>query len=185
MSFYKINELKNLGFAAIGKNVLISDKSSIYNASNIYIGDNVRIDDFCILSAGDGGIHIGNHIHIACYVSIIGKGKIELDDFCGISGRTSIYSSNDDYSGEFLTGPTIPEVYRKVSHLPVRIGRHVIIGVNCCILPGVIINDGSAVGAFSLVNKEIKAGVIAIGIPAKTIKKRLSNIFDLEQHLKN
>ena len=104
--------------------------------------------------------------------------------FCGISGRTSIYSSNDDYSGESLTGPTVPEEYRNVFHSPVRIGRHVIIGVNCCILSGIVINNGSAIGAFSLVTKEIKEGVIAIGIPARIIKKRLSNIFEIEQQLK-
>jgi dTDP-4-amino-4,6-dideoxy-D-glucose acyltransferase len=184
MGFYDYEHLQNLGFASIGENVMISDKSSIYNAQNIYLGDNVRIDDFCILSAGEGGIYIRDHVHIACYVSIIGKGKIELQDFCGISGRTSIYSSNDDYSGNFLTGPTVPEQYKNVFHSTVRIGRHVIIGVNCCVLPGVVIGNGSAIGAFSLVNKNIEAGVIAMGIPAKKIKKRSSNVFELEKKLK-
>ena len=184
MSFYNDEHLQNLGFASIGENVLISDKSSIYNAPNIHIGNNVRIDDFCILSAGEGGIYIGDHVHIACYVSIIGKGKIELQDFCGISGRTSIYSSNDDYSGKFLTGPTVPKEFKNVVHSPVKIGRHVIIGVNCCILPGVTIDNGSAVGAFSLVNKNIESGVIVMGIPAKKIKKRSADIFELEQNMK-
>ncbi len=44
--FYDSSELSKLGLKSVGKNVLISDKCSIYNPSNISIGDNVRIDDF-------------------------------------------------------------------------------------------------------------------------------------------
>ena len=56
MSFLNDEQLKDLGLKSYGKNVIISDKASLYNAKNISIGNNVRIDDFCILSAGDGGI---------------------------------------------------------------------------------------------------------------------------------
>jgi len=66
MGFIKDEDLLKIGFRKIGNNVLISDKSSIYGASRIELGDNVRIDDFCILSAGDGGIEICDNVHIAC-----------------------------------------------------------------------------------------------------------------------
>ena len=66
-SFYSQNELLELGFKKIGTNVLISKKSSIYNAQNIEIGDNVRIDDFCLLS---GTIKLGNYIHIGAYSAL-------------------------------------------------------------------------------------------------------------------
>ena len=49
-SFYTVEELGKIGFKKLGKNVLISKKSSIYTPENISIGDNVRIDDFTILS---------------------------------------------------------------------------------------------------------------------------------------
>ena len=49
-SFYTENELKQIGFKRIGENVLISRKASIYQPELIEIGNNVRIDDFCILS---------------------------------------------------------------------------------------------------------------------------------------
>ena len=48
-SFYSRSELEHIGFATIGKNVLLSRKASIYSPAMISIGDNVRIDDFCIL----------------------------------------------------------------------------------------------------------------------------------------
>ena len=95
MSFYKQEELNKMGFKFLGKNVLISDKSSIYNANNISIDDNTRIDDFCIISAGSGGIELGKYVHIACYSSLIGKSKITMKDYSGISSRVSVYSSSD------------------------------------------------------------------------------------------
>lgn len=49
-SFYTEAELKELGLKSFGKSVLLSKKVSIYGAKNISIGNNVRIDDFCILS---------------------------------------------------------------------------------------------------------------------------------------
>ena len=71
-SFYSKEELENLGFKFVGKNVSISKKSSFYNISNISVGDNVRIDDFCILS---GNINIGSFVHIAAYSSIFSGEK--------------------------------------------------------------------------------------------------------------
>lgn len=54
MAFIPRDQLEKLGFARLGENVYISDKASIYNAANISIGSHVRIDDFCVLSAGAG-----------------------------------------------------------------------------------------------------------------------------------
>ena len=113
-SFYSQDELVKLGFASIGDNVQISKKASFYGINNITIGNNVRIDDFCVLSAGSNGIILGNYIHIAVYASLIGEGKIQLDGFNGISSKVSIYSSSDDFTGEAMFNSTIPNEYRKV-----------------------------------------------------------------------
>ena len=50
MAYLTEDELKTLGFKSLGENVKISDKASIYDAHNIQIGDNSRIDDFCVIS---------------------------------------------------------------------------------------------------------------------------------------
>lgn len=55
------SELKAIGFLKYGKNVLVSRKASIYNPEQMVLGDNIRIDDFCILS---GNIKLGSYIHI-------------------------------------------------------------------------------------------------------------------------
>jgi len=176
-------QIASVGFKSIGTNVKISDKASIYNAGNISIGDNVRIDDFVVLSAGEGGIVLGNYIHIAVYSCLIGAGRIELDDFANISSRVSIYSSSDDYSGETMTNPMVPDELKAVHHAPVQIGKHVIIGSGSVVLPGVTLHDGSAVGALSLINKDCAAFFIYAGVPAKKIKPRSKQLLGLVKRL--
>jgi galactoside O-acetyltransferase len=183
MGYLTNEQLLNMGFKKLGENVKISDKASIYGAKNIEIGDFSRIDDFCILSSGDFGIKIGKYVHIAVYCSLIGKEKIELEDFSGLSSKVAIYSSSDDYSGNFLTNPCVDDRFTNVDHRPVKLEKHVIIGVGSTILPGVTIGKGSAIGAYSLVSKNIPESVIAVGVPAKEVKKRALNIFELEKNL--
>lgn len=80
-SFYSRSELEHIGFATIGKNVLLSRKASIYSPAMISIGDNVRIDDFCILS---GCIGIGSQVHISAYVALYGGMGITIEDYSGV-----------------------------------------------------------------------------------------------------
>lgn len=173
-------ELEQKGFKSIGENVLISNLASIYNAKNIEIGSNVRIDDFCILSAGEGGIQIGNNIHIACYVSMIGAGKITLEDFSQVSSRVVILSSSDDFSGDYLVGPCIPSEFTNVKSAPVKLMKHSVIGTGSTILPNVTINEGAAVGAMSLVKDDVGEFDIVVGIPAKKVKDRKRKILEIE-----
>ena len=183
MSFMSDKELQDIGFRSIGKNVKISCKASIYGAGNISIGSNVRIDDFCVLSAGSGGIKIGSYIHIAVYSSLIGKEQIELMDFSNLSSRVSIYSSSDDYSGAFMTNPTVPEIYTGVEHNPVLVGRHVIVGAGSVVLPGVVLGDGVAIGALSLVTNSCQSFGVYAGIPAKKKSIRKKTLLDLEKEM--
>ncbi|MFZ2266848.1 MAG: acyltransferase [Azonexus sp.] len=173
--------LRAIGFAALGDNVQISDRASFYNPGRIVLGNNVRIDDFCVLSAGAGGIRVGNHVHVAVYSSLIGAGEISLSDFCNISSRVSVYSSSDDYSGASLTNPTLPEQYKQVTHADVFLGKHVIVGCGSVILPGVRLEDGVAIGALSLVTKSCAAFGIYAGSPARRIKERKRDLLVLEQ----
>lgn len=182
-SFYTSEELTILGLKEYGTNVLISKKTSIYGASNISIGNNVRIDDFCILS---GNISIGSYVHIAAYCGLYGgEAGIRMEDFSGLSSRITIYAASDDYSGEYLTNPTIADEYKNVTNKQVKIGRHVIIGTNSTILPGVNINEGASIGACSLVTKDCSEWGIYVGIPAKRIKERNRNLLKLEKKLLN
>jgi galactoside O-acetyltransferase len=178
--FYSREELENIGFKSIGENVLISNKSSIYGAKNIEIGSNVRIDDFCIISAGEKGIKIGNYIHIACYAHLIGSGRIIVEDHAQISGKVSIYSSSDDFSGDYLVGPTVPKEFTNVKNLTVHLKKYVILGCNTVVLPGVTIEEGTAVGALSLVSKNLPEYGIYGGNPLRQIKNRTKGMHKYE-----
>jgi len=179
MAVYSQQALHELGFLSVGENVRISTKASFYGVGKISVGDNVRIDDFCVISAGEGGINIGSHVHIAVFSSIIGAGKVTINDFCNISSRVAIYSSSDDYSGEHLTNPTIPSEFTNVEHAPVTLNKHVIVGASSVILPNVNIGEGVALGAFSLVNCDLKPWTIYAGQPVKSIKPRSNKLLDL------
>ena len=182
--FYTRYELTKIGFKSIGKNVLISDKASIYSPQNIELVNNVRIDDFVILSVS-ANLKIGDYSHIGCYTSIIGGADVVLEDYTSISGRVSIYSSNDDYTGLKMTNPMVPSEYTGVKSGPVLIKKHSIIGCNCVVLPNTILNEGVSVGSLSLLNGEYEEFSVYTGVPAKKIRNRQKRLLKYEQALRN
>lgn len=181
MTMLSRDAIEKIGFASVGNNVQISDRASFYGTHQISLGNNVRIDDYCVLAAGVGGISIGDYVHIAVGSSLIGAGAIMMSDFSGISSRVSIYSSSDDYSGATMTNPTIPSRYTGVTHADVFLGRHVIVGSGSVILPGVTLEEGVAVGALSLVTKNCEAFGVYAGNPVRRIKERKRDLLELEK----
>lgn len=183
VSFYTEDELRKFRFKKIGANVLISRNASIYNEECISIGNNVRIDDFCILS---GNIQIGNNVHIAAATLLFGgEAGIIMKDFTGVSSKTTIYATSDDYTGMAMTNPTIPSEYRKVQQESVTLEKHCLIGSGCTILPGVIIGEGTSVGSMSLVNRSLEEWGIYVGIPCRWIRERKKDILKLEKKYLN
>ena len=97
---------------------------------------------------------------------------------------TAIFSSNDDYSGAWLTGPTVPDDLRNVTSAPVLLGEHVIVGAGSVILPGVTIGQGAAVGALTLVRKDVPPFAIVAGPRGEVIGERDQKLLELEQELR-
>ena len=178
-------EIESLGFADVGQNVRIHRSAVIYGHEHIRIGNNVRIDCFCLLSAGSAGIEIGRNVHVAagCYL-FGGGGNIRFGDFSGLSSRVSIYTASDDYSGGFMTNPTVPAEFRNVENGDVRLGRHAIVGASSVILPGVHIKTGAAVGALTCVRHDVEEfSIVASGAVTKVVGKRGRKMLELEQQL--
>jgi dTDP-4-amino-4,6-dideoxy-D-glucose acyltransferase len=185
MAFLDRTRIVEMGFESVGDRVAISDRASLYNCGRISIGNDVRIDDFCVLSAGPGGILIGSYIHIAVYCSLIGSGTIRLGDFGNLSSKVAIYSSTDDFSGEWMTNPTVPSPLTGVVHGDVTVGRHVIIGSGSVVLPNVTLGDGVAIGALSLIKQDCEPFGVYAGAPARKIGERKRRILELEKQLWN
>lgn len=183
--YYTESDLREAGFKSIGKNVSIAKNCTIIGLSNISIGDNVRIDGYCsIIAAGTGYVTLGSYIHIGGYCMLSAGDGIVMDDFSGLSQGVRIYSRTDDYSGKFLTNPTVPEKYTGITQGKVELKKHVIIGSGSVILPRITIGQGSSVGALSLVTKSLDDWGVYCGTPAKILKSRSKNLLKLEEELR-
>lgn len=181
MAYLNFGGIEALGLRSVGRNVFISDRAVFYGAANITIGDNVRIDDFCLLSAVGGSIQIGSHVHIAAYVSIFGRGGVSIGDFCGVSSYTSIYSASDDYGGDYLIGPTMDQDLTNVIIKPVVMENYTTCGSHAVVLPGVTLAEGSILGASSLAVKSLEPWYTYSGVPAKPIKQRKNGLLEKAQ----
>ena len=82
-----------------------------------------------------------------------------------------------------MTNPTIEMKYKNVNEKSIIISKHVIVGTNSVVLPGVKIAEGCSVGAMSMVTKSTKPWNIYFGVSAKIIKKRSRNLLKIENQL--
>jgi galactoside O-acetyltransferase len=178
MAFLTDDELRNLGLKHFGKNVRVSDRASLHNASRISLDDHVRIDDFCVLSAGQGSISIGRYVHIGSHCILLGSDGIVMEDFSQLSNRVTVLTISDDFSGEFPPGATIPEKYRKADRGPVVFRPHSGAGAGTLIMPNVEIGFGSVIGALSLVKSSCDEFGIYAGVPARRVKERKKTFLD-------
>lgn len=118
----------------------------------LLFGDNVQINDYVHISAMKS-VRIGNNVLMA--------GKIYISD-----NSHGFYKGNNEDSD-----PNIPPIERSYLCNPVFIKENVWIGESVTILPGVTIGEGSIIGANSVVSKSIPPYSIAVGQPAKVIKR--------------
>ena len=176
-SFYTEEELAEIGLASFGMDVRISRNAKFYSPGEIRIGNHVRIDDFCILS---GRISIGNYVHINPYSGLFASDSgIVLEDYVNLASKITMYAISDDYSGETMTSPLVPEKYKKLTKAKIVIGKYTIVGTGTSILPGVCIGEGCAIGSMSLVKASLDSWGIYAGIPCRYIKPRSKNLLNL------
>lgn len=154
-----------------GKNVTIYSRSKLCYPENIYMGDNIIIDDFVLIIAKKF-TKLGSYIHIASFTSITGGGEFAMDNYSTLSSGVRIFTGTEDLAG--MVGAAIPEPYRKARRSYVVIGKHVMVGTNSVILPGVTIPDGVVIGAMSLVleDTKLKPWSVYAGSPVRWLRYR-------------
>lgn len=171
-------------FARAGQDVTIYPTARIVGPERLELGDAVIIDDFVFLAAGRRTV-IGSFVHIAAFASIAGGGECVIGDFAGLSGGVRVYTGNEDYHGGCLTNPAVPPPWRLAQRSFVHIGRHVLVGANAVVLPGVTLGEGSVVGAGSVVKTDCEPWGVYAGAPARRVGTRPSErILALERDLR-
>lgn len=163
--------INTLDYRSFGIDVFIHETTIIKHPSLCDIGSYTAIDNGVTISTE---LIMGDYIHIAPYVVVIGgkKSKLILEDFSFVASGTKIVCGSEDYTGGGLVGPTIPEEYRELTYSTVKFEKYAGCGVNCSIMPGVTLAEGSILGANSLLTKDTEPWMIYVGSPAKAVKIR-------------
>jgi len=162
--FCSREELLALGFERVGQNLQISRKCSFY-ATKGSIGDNVRIDDFCILK---GQIVFGSYVHIGAFSMVSGAhGTVNLGDCTGLSAGVYVYTGTDIYAATSLSNPTIPEnlVRTRKGNVAIRTGA--VIGAHTIVLPNTVVGEGASIGAQCIAFGHIPRGAVVVNKGAK------------------
>lgn len=164
--FFDLSKIKQMG-----KNVIIGKTVRIRYPELVEIGDNVIIDDFTYISTA---LKLHNNVHISSGCKIIGgrNSFVEMEEFSTLAPNVILSAGSDDYVSGIAT-PMVPLKYKGNAVIgEIIISRHCIVGSSSVVLPNVTFSEGSAVGALSLVNKNLEEWKLYAGIPAKIIKKR-------------
>ena len=118
-------------------------------------------------------LKLGDNIQINDFVHICAIDSVEIGDNCLFASH--IYISDNSHGvycgGKTDSSPELSPAHREYITAPVKIGKNCWLGEGVIVMPGVSIGDGCVIGAHSIVNKDIPAASIAVGSPAKVVKK--------------
>jgi acetyltransferase-like isoleucine patch superfamily enzyme len=101
------------------------------------------------------GLKLGYKTDIGAFTYINAKNEVIIEDFVQVGSHCSLYSIS-----------TIDEKEGKI-----KLKKNCKIGSHSVVMPGVTVGENSIIGAYTFVNKDIPANVIAVGVPVKVIKK--------------
>lgn len=116
---------------------------------------------------------IGDNIQMNDFVHICALDRVEIGDGCLFASH--VYISDNSHGryggGQNESSPDVAPDHREYITAPVKIGKNVWLAEGVIVMPGVTIGDGCVIGAHSVVNKDIPAASMAVGSPAKVVKR--------------
>lgn len=179
-------------FQHTGINVHFGDHLTLRTTKRISLGNNVMISDYAMLSirgSAFGKIEIGNSVLIGRGSEIrTHSGTIRIDDYVNIGSECRISSTNRLHIGKhclfaarcYVGGAqhSFDRTDQPIDRQPivnkggVVIENDVWLGAHVIVNDGVTIGQGAVIGAGSVVTRDIPPYAVAVGIPAKVIKRR-------------
>jgi acetyltransferase-like isoleucine patch superfamily enzyme len=160
--------------AEIGASCVVRAGAEVRLGSEWWCRGKIEIGDRCSLERGalvhpcGGKIRLGKNVYVGPYAVIYGHGGVEIGDGTLIATHGQIFSSNHQIPSVGIPIRSVPD-----EPLPTTIGRDVWLGAGVVVLGGVKIGDHCVVGAGSVVSRDLEEAVIAVGIPARVIGKRV------------
>ena len=172
--WYPIINLKNhFLFGSYGKDVYIEPGVVINRPRYVHIGDRVRIKQNTNINvhprdkdSKEGILFIGRNTHITQGVIISALHRIVIEEDVGIAPYVCIID-NSRKAGDINR----PLQEQTIETGPVRIGAGSWLAYNVCVLPNVRIGKHCLIGALSVVNRDIPSYSVAVGSPARVVKR--------------
>ncbi|MFQ6114504.1 MAG: flippase-like domain-containing protein, partial [bacterium] len=171
---------------SVGKGAAFGANIALRHPGKIHIGNNVVIDDNCVLDAkgqSNQGIRIGNGVFIGrgtiltCHNGdIVLEDNVNIGFNCVISSLSSIVIGKNNLMAAYcyLVGgdhdsarTDIPVLFQGRSSKGIVIDKNVWLGAGVTVLDGVTIGRDSIIAAGAVVNKDVPEFAIAAGLPAK------------------
>ena len=173
-------------FATKPKNLHFQSPRRIANPDRIWMGDDVSLGPGCMLSPGrrypgafmqgapdvepqtfDAEIRIGDRVSATSHLTVAAASKVEIGDDCLFASHIFISDNQHGFSNI-----DVPFKYQHLERIrPVSIGKGCWIGEHVVIMSGVTIGDMSIIGANSVVTRSVPARSIAVGSPARVIRR--------------
>jgi acetyltransferase-like isoleucine patch superfamily enzyme len=176
---------------ACGRNVSFGANVVLRHPGKIRIGDDVAIDDGCVLDAkgtGNAGIRIGSRVFLGRNTLLACKeGDIVLEDGVNVSYNCTIFSASLVRVGAetllaaycYLVGGghdfdrvDVPVVHQGRPSRGITVGPAGWLGAGAIVLDGVTIGPSAIVGAHAVVTQDVPPFAIVAGAPARVVRDR-------------
>jgi acetyltransferase-like isoleucine patch superfamily enzyme len=176
---------------ACGRNVTFGSHVVLRHPHKIFIGDNVVIDDQCVLDAkgtSNEGIRIGSGVFLGRNTILSCKnGDIALGDRVNIGFNSEVFSASrvtigDDAliaayvyvigGGHEFEDPSRPVLEQGRTSRGVEIGARTWLGAGVKVLDGVTVGEGAVVGTGAVVTESVPPFAVSAGVPARVLRTR-------------
>lgn len=156
----KMEEYNKAGYSKEG----LAKKAKILHELFAEVGEGSYIQAPYYGMWGGHHVHLGNNVYINYNCTLIDDAEIFIGDNSMIGPNTSIITGTHPVSSKLRSKGY---GYNK----PVHIGKNVWLAANVTVLSGVTIGDNSVIGAGAIVTKDIPENSVAMGVPAKVVRK--------------